>query len=275
MHRARGDYDFVSSFLSIDTNGGWIIFRLLQGREGKVVQVYRKKWVIHIERITREKVNGEWVCRPVPGGCGGVGGCLLMCSRLMQVAARSSTGGTARQQELGAGDSSLRTAATGSGAALGLPWGSAAGLQHKQAGVQGCMQHASSLAHQLACARSRIVQSIARAHSAQTDLCGWVKRSAAGRSHMQQGAWVLDRQQRPAAPGLPAAPCATSPACLMTLLAGWLVVLCAGATVNVGIDPSKVVITKLKMDKDRKALLERKQVGGRELLAGPWLQERG
>lgn len=32
-----------------------------KGREGKVVQVYRKKWVIHIERITREKVNGA--CR--------------------------------------------------------------------------------------------------------------------------------------------------------------------------------------------------------------------
>ncbi|KAK9763739.1 60S ribosomal protein L26A [Basidiobolus ranarum] len=29
-----------------------------KGREGKVVQVYRKKWVIHIERLTREKVNG-------------------------------------------------------------------------------------------------------------------------------------------------------------------------------------------------------------------------
>ncbi len=28
---------------------------------------------------------------------------------------------------------------------------------------------------------------------------------------------------------------------------------------NVGIDPSKVVLTKLKLDKDRKALLERKQ----------------
>ena len=28
-----------------------------KGREGKVVQVYRKKWVIHVERITREKVN--------------------------------------------------------------------------------------------------------------------------------------------------------------------------------------------------------------------------
>ncbi|KAJ8657694.1 ribosomal protein L24 [Lichtheimia ornata] len=30
----------------------------LKGREGKVVQVYRKKWVIHIERVNREKVNG-------------------------------------------------------------------------------------------------------------------------------------------------------------------------------------------------------------------------
>ena len=35
-----------------------------------------------------------------------------------------------------------------------------------------------------------------------------------------------------------------------------------GASVPVGLDPSKVVITKLKMDKDRKALLERKGAGG-------------
>ena len=28
------------------------------GREGKVVQVYRKKWVIHVERLTQDKVNG-------------------------------------------------------------------------------------------------------------------------------------------------------------------------------------------------------------------------
>jgi large subunit ribosomal protein L26e len=34
-----------------------------------------------------------------------------------------------------------------------------------------------------------------------------------------------------------------------------------GATVNVGIDPSKVVVMKLKLDKDRKALLERKGKG--------------
>ncbi|KAL0343383.1 UNVERIFIED_CONTAM: 60S ribosomal protein L26-1 [Sesamum angustifolium] len=32
-----------------------------KGREGKILQVYRKKWVIHIERITREKVNGSTV----------------------------------------------------------------------------------------------------------------------------------------------------------------------------------------------------------------------
>jgi len=32
-----------------------------KGREGKVTQVYRRKWVIHIERITREKVNGATV----------------------------------------------------------------------------------------------------------------------------------------------------------------------------------------------------------------------
>jgi large subunit ribosomal protein L26e len=32
----------------------------------------------------------------------------------------------------------------------------------------------------------------------------------------------------------------------------------SGQTVQVGIHPSKVVITKLKMDKDRKAMLERK-----------------
>jgi len=32
-----------------------------KGREGKVVQVYRKKWVIHLERVIREKVTGASV----------------------------------------------------------------------------------------------------------------------------------------------------------------------------------------------------------------------
>ena len=30
-------------------------------REGKIVQCYRKKWVIHVERITREKASGATV----------------------------------------------------------------------------------------------------------------------------------------------------------------------------------------------------------------------
>ena len=34
----------------------------------------------------------------------------------------------------------------------------------------------------------------------------------------------------------------------------------SGATVQVGMHPSKCVITKLKLDKDRKALIERKKV---------------
>ena len=28
-----------------------------KGKEGKVIQCYRKKWVIHIERITKDKTN--------------------------------------------------------------------------------------------------------------------------------------------------------------------------------------------------------------------------
>lgn len=29
-----------------------------KGREGKIIQCYRRKWVIHIDRIVREKANG-------------------------------------------------------------------------------------------------------------------------------------------------------------------------------------------------------------------------
>ena len=32
-----------------------------KGKEGKVVQVYRKKWVIHVDKVTRDKVNGASV----------------------------------------------------------------------------------------------------------------------------------------------------------------------------------------------------------------------
>jgi len=30
-----------------------------KGREGKVTQVYRKKWVIHVDRVQREKANSS------------------------------------------------------------------------------------------------------------------------------------------------------------------------------------------------------------------------
>ena len=30
-------------------------------REGKVTQVYRKKWVVHVERVTRDKANGQTI----------------------------------------------------------------------------------------------------------------------------------------------------------------------------------------------------------------------
>merc|ERR1719247_704151 len=33
-------------------------------REGKVIQVYRKKWCVHVERVTRDKANGQTV--PIP-----------------------------------------------------------------------------------------------------------------------------------------------------------------------------------------------------------------
>ena len=32
-----------------------------KGRDGKVTTVYRKRWVIHVERVTRDKVNGATV----------------------------------------------------------------------------------------------------------------------------------------------------------------------------------------------------------------------
>lgn len=30
-----------------------------KGREGRVTAVYRKKWVVHVERVMKEKVNSQ------------------------------------------------------------------------------------------------------------------------------------------------------------------------------------------------------------------------
>ena len=32
-----------------------------KGREGKIIQVYRRKYVVHVEKISRQKVNGQTV----------------------------------------------------------------------------------------------------------------------------------------------------------------------------------------------------------------------
>jgi large subunit ribosomal protein L26e len=34
---------------------------IFKGREGKVSTVYRKKWAIHVEKITKEKTNGNFI----------------------------------------------------------------------------------------------------------------------------------------------------------------------------------------------------------------------
>jgi large subunit ribosomal protein L26e len=31
-----------------------------KGREGKVTQVYRRRWVIYIDKVNRDKVNGTF-----------------------------------------------------------------------------------------------------------------------------------------------------------------------------------------------------------------------
>ena len=38
-----------------------IVTGTYKGTEGKVTQVYRRRWVIHIERLNREKKNGAFV----------------------------------------------------------------------------------------------------------------------------------------------------------------------------------------------------------------------
>ena len=37
----------------------------LKGREGKVTEVYRRKWCIHIEKLMKEKTNGQQAKIPI------------------------------------------------------------------------------------------------------------------------------------------------------------------------------------------------------------------
>ncbi len=41
-----------------------------KGKKGKVLQVYRKKWAIHVDKITKDKANGTQVQVPLaPSNC--------------------------------------------------------------------------------------------------------------------------------------------------------------------------------------------------------------
>lgn len=50
-----------------------VVRGLFKNREGKVTAVYRKKYIIHIDRITREKANGAFAL------CA----CLRLCFNLL------------------------------------------------------------------------------------------------------------------------------------------------------------------------------------------------
>lgn len=50
-----------------------VVRGFFKSREGKVTAVYRKKYVIHIDRITREKANGACVGVFCVGGLGPTG----------------------------------------------------------------------------------------------------------------------------------------------------------------------------------------------------------
>ena len=36
-----------------------------KGREGKIIKVYRKRWSIHVDKITRDKTNGATIQIPI------------------------------------------------------------------------------------------------------------------------------------------------------------------------------------------------------------------
>ena len=41
-----------------------------KGKKGKVLQVYRRRWALHVEKITKDKANGTQVQVPIhPSNC--------------------------------------------------------------------------------------------------------------------------------------------------------------------------------------------------------------
>ena len=289
-----------------------------KGREGKVVQVYRKKWVIHIERITREKVNGAlalpclcaWVLQRRAAACilarrhARAAVCFVWDCRAVMVAWQASGGGRRERWRRGRwpgvarscrGSSSV-TATSSTVEQCGAAWSGAAA---------GSVERRQPAAWRVLAVRLQLLSSRGTSCSIAGWRCGaagathtcsmpselWSATHAADRmlpqpcscrhrrpapaEHFQLaasaaavacGRWGPSSQrQHPAAhaplrPPASLTPTHNAPA----LHAADLAHACpqpspAGATVNVGVDPSKVVVTKLKLDKDRRALLERKR----------------
>lgn len=67
QHRRKSDSNYCSSFLQVRAvplrvNDTVTIARGSQkGREGRITSVYRLKYVVHVERVVREKTNGQSV----------------------------------------------------------------------------------------------------------------------------------------------------------------------------------------------------------------------
>jgi Ribosomal proteins L26 eukaryotic, L24P archaeal len=169
--------------------------------------VYRKRWVVHIERLTREKVNGVQLRSRNGLDCAahGVCGC------------RSPTTYLSLPLPLGL---DRQSAGLGYRTTTTILCPEDVGLGGKDCAHSALAQCPHSQSRTACCA----LASAPAAHTAAARLARSAPRRRA----------VLLR-------------CVTCRRCA------------AGATVNVGVDPSKVRITKLKLDKDRRALLERKK----------------
>ena len=68
-------------------------------REGKVIAVYRKKWVVHVERITREKVNGQSVPVGIPASSLVITKLKLDKDRKAKLEAKSKNKGEATKED--------------------------------------------------------------------------------------------------------------------------------------------------------------------------------
>ncbi|KAJ9528214.1 hypothetical protein QJQ45_014201, partial [Haematococcus lacustris] len=239
-----------------------------KGREGKVVAVYRRKWVIHIERITRDKVNGATVNV-------GVDPSKVIITKLkMDKDRKAILDRKSSKSDKGKGKFTEKEVSAMANAEhavwcchrvdpLLLSGGEAATM--KYSATVSSSRRKSRKAHFSAPSSERrklmsapLSQELRNKHMVKhipvrkDDEVQVVRGTFKGREGkvvaVYRRKWVIhiERITRDKVNAVFLLS--------LTLRQPW----CPGATVNVGVDPSKVIITKLKMDKDRKAILDRK-----------------